>query len=118
AQTYSLAVRNMSTPTGCASLGEPAAYSFTAPRIEGTIASALGAQCYIFNRTLGEADDSYWLRTVRTSGTLSPRWRIFDPTGSQACSGSAGPNPYAPCVLQAAGQYIIVVDGESTGNTG
>ncbi len=116
--TYSMVVHRVTSPEGCISLGAPAAYSFTAPRINGTIGSALGAQCYTFNRSLGEADDSYWLRTLRTSGTLSPRWRIFDPSGSTACSGSSGPTNYSQCVLQAAGQYTVVVDGETNTATG
>ncbi len=118
AGTYSIVVHRVTSPEGCISLGTPAAYSFTAPRINGTIGSALGAQCYTFNRSLGEADDSYWLRTLRTSGTLSPRWRIFDPSGSTACSGSSGPTSYSQCVLQAAGQYTVVVDGETNTATG
>jgi len=118
AGTYSLVVHRVTSPEGCASLGAPAVYSFTAPRINGSIGSALGAQCYTFNRSLGEDDDSYWLRTFRTSGTLAPRWRIFDPSGSIACTGSSGPTNYSQCVLQAAGQYTVVVDGETNTATG
>ena len=117
-QTYSLVVHRVTSPEGCSSLGAPAAYSFTAPRIDGTISGALGAQCYTFNRSLGEADDTYWLRTIRTSGTLSPRWRIIDPSGQQACSGNSGPREYRACVLQAAGQYTVVVDSETNTATG
>ena len=62
--SYSLAVRRLTDPQGCSGVGEPAAWSFTAPALNGTISNALGAQCHTFSRAPGEADGTYWFRTL------------------------------------------------------
>src|SRR5262245_45446991 len=116
AWSYSVAVRRLTNPQGCASLGDPAVWSFTAPRINAAITEALGGRCYTFSRAAGEDDGAYWFRTVRTTGTLFPRWRLFGPSGAAQCSGTGG--DYSPCTLMASGQFTLVVDDSSLTETG
>ena len=106
--TYSLAVRRLTDPQGCSGVGGRRPGSFTAPALNGTISNALGAQCHTFSRAPGEADGTYWFRTLRTSGTLGPQWRVIGPSGNVECSGSTG---YQPCELKASGKFALVVDG-------
>lgn len=107
--TYSLAVRNLAAPQGCTELGAPDAFSFTATRVNGSLAGALRPNCYAFERTEAEGDGSYWIQTVRTSGTIDPVWRVYDETGALACNGNEGPYSRA-CNLRASGKLILVVD--------
>jgi hypothetical protein len=115
--SYALAVHRLTAPEGCTSLGDPAIWSFTAQRLNGSVDSALGAKCYTFTRAVGEEDGAYWIRTARTTGTVSPRWRIVGPTGIEQCVGYPGAS-YSPCRLQAAGTYAMVVDGGGATDTG
>jgi hypothetical protein len=105
---YSLAVRRLTNPQGCSSLGDPAVWSFTAPRLDGSVSGALDARCYTFKRPLGEPDGSYWLRAMRSSGTLGPEWQVYGPNGQRECRGYAA-EPENPCTLLAAGQFSLVV---------
>ncbi|HEX5927892.1 MAG TPA: hypothetical protein VFY48_00695 [Solirubrobacterales bacterium] len=107
--SYGLAVRRLTDPSGCASLGGPDTWSFTLPRTDGSVASSLDARCYTFTRAVGEADGSYWLRAVRTAGTLSPHWSVYGPSGSMECQGFAGGLENA-CQLLAFGQFTVVVE--------
>lgn len=114
---YSVAVRRLTSPQGCAPLGEPAVWSFTAPRLNDTIASPLGSRCYTFTRALTEPDGSYWFRAMRTSGALLPVWSVYGPNGQEECDGSSnGPND--ACRLLAAGQHALVVGDNSSSQTG
>ena len=116
--SYSLVARRLSDPQGCSSLGDPEVWSFTAPRLNGSIEGSLDAHCYTFSRESGEADGSYWFRTVRTSGSLSPYWHVYSPSGSQECSGyyySSGPDN---CRLLTSGQFALVVDDSSHQQSG
>ncbi len=115
--SYSLAVRRLTDPQGCSSaLGEPSSWSFASSRTNGSISGELGAQCYTFTRGEGEADGAYWFRTVRTSGTLEPRWRVYGTSGSSECSGSSY-GASSSCRLLASGQFVLVVD-DSAGRAG
>ncbi|GAB2568977.1 hypothetical protein [Kribbella endophytica] len=116
APAYTLAVRRVTNPQGCSPLGDPAAWSFTAPRINGSVSGALRATCYTFNRDQAEADGAYWFRTVRVSGTLSPSLRVYNPAGGQECSGSS--SDYQRCLLQEPGQHVLVVEDSSRTSTG
>ena len=100
--SYSLAARRLTNPQGCSSLGDPDVWSFTAPRLNGSLPGVLDVKCYTFSRAAGEADGSYWFRTVRTSGTLNPGWQVYGPAGSNQCSGSSG--DYERCQLLTSGQ--------------
>ena len=116
--SYSLVARRLSDPQGCSSLGDPEVWSFTAPRLNGSIEGSLDARCYTFSRESGEADGSYWFRAVRTSGSLSPYWHVYSPSGSQECSGyyySSGPDN---CRLLTSGQFVLVVDDSSHEQSG
>jgi hypothetical protein len=114
---YDLALRRLTDPQGCTSLGDPAVWSFTAPRTVGSISTGLGAHCYTFTRSEGEADDHYWLRIFHTSGTLDPRWTVYGPSGARECSGSSS-GPDSSCELRASGQFEIVVSDSSGTGTG
>ena len=114
--SYSLAVRRLNQPQGCSPLGEPAVWSFTAPRIDGSIDNPLEARCYTFSRGAGEEDGSYWLRALRTAGSLQPQWHVYGPSGDQECSGNHF--EYQRCQLLASGQYAVVVDDTSDTATG
>jgi hypothetical protein len=70
---YTVAVHRLTNPQGCTSLGAPDEWSFTAPRINGTIDTPLQTRCYTFTRAVGEADGDYWIRTARTAGAISPK---------------------------------------------
>ena len=115
--SYSLAVRRLTAPEGCTPLGEPGVWSFTSPRINGTVASELASRCYTFNRSLAEPDGSYWFRALRTSGTLTPRWEVFGPTGERECHGTTeGSEAY--CRLLASGQFSVIVRDDGGDQTG
>jgi hypothetical protein len=111
-----LGVRRVTNPQGCSSLGDPGVWSFTAPRLNGTISGTLAATCYTFNRAAAEPDGAYWFRSVRTSGTLNPTWRVYTPTGDQMCSGTSG--DYQRCALQDSGQHLLVIEDSSRTSTG
>jgi hypothetical protein len=111
--SYNLAVRDVSDPQGCsAALGDPGEWSFTKARTNGSISGTLGAQCYTFDRAEGEADGTYWFRTVRTAGNFGPQWTVYGPSGSQECSGSDNSFGVIPCLLRASGKYTLVVDDQ------
>ena len=114
--SYSVAARRLSNPQGCSSLGAPAAWSFTASRINGSIDAVLDARCYTFSREAGEEDGAYWFRALRTAGTLNARWRVYGPSGSLECSGYGG--EYQRCQLLASGQFVLIVDDQDGANTG
>jgi len=114
---YSLAVRRLNEPSGCVPLGAPEVFSFTSPRLNGTIAAPLEARCYTFSRGLEEADGSFWIRALRTSGNIEPRWTVFGPGGARECTGTV-PAPNAPCNLLAAGDYTLVVEDTAVSRTG
>jgi hypothetical protein len=115
--SYQLAVRRLTSPQGCSSLGEPGDWSFPAPRINGSSGTPLEAQCLTFTRAAGEADGNYWFRTVRTSGDIQPYWTVYGPSGSEECSGSYG-GPEGSCKLLASGKFALVVSDQSTTQTG
>ena len=115
--TYSLAVRRLNQPEGCTPLGAPGAFSFTAPRLNGTISASLDARCYTFSRGPEEADGSFWFRSMRTSGNFEPRWTVFGPGGGRECTGAV-PTPNYPCRLLAAGDYTLVVEDSNLSRTG
>ena len=115
--SYSLAARRLTNPQGCSSLGDPDVWSFTAPRLNGSLPGVLDAKCYTFSRAAGEADGSDWFRTVRTSGTLNPGWQVYGPAGSNQCSGSSG-GDYQRCQLLTSGQFALVVEDQNDTNTG
>lgn len=115
--SYSFGVRRLTSPQGCAPLGEPAVWSFSALRLNGTIASSLGSRCYTFSRSLTEPDGTYWFRTIRTSGALSPVWSLYGPSGERECDGS-GSGPSDSCRLLAAGHYSLVVGDSSSSQIG
>lgn len=114
--SYALAARRLDDPQGCSPLGEPSSWSFDSARTDGSLAEPLAARCYTFSRTLGEADGNYWFRAVRTGGSLSPTWRVYDPSGGEECSGSSS-NLENHCSLLGYGQFALVV-GESGGGFG
>ncbi|HEU5104685.1 MAG TPA: hypothetical protein VFU11_02465 [Solirubrobacterales bacterium] len=114
--SYSLAVRRLTSPTGCSSLGAPAVWSFESPRLNGTIGGTLAARCYTFTRAEGEEDGAYWFRAARSSGTLTPRWAVYGPTGARECGGETWNE--VRCPLQAEGQYIFLVADSSGENSG
>lgn len=114
--SYSIAARRLTNPQGCSALGEPTSFSFTAPRLDGSIDGVLATKCYTFSRAVGDADGAYWFRAIRTSGTMTARWRVHGPSGSQECAGSGG--DYQRCSLLASGQFALVVDDQSDTNTG
>jgi hypothetical protein len=109
--SYSLTARRLNNPQGCSSLGAPAAWSFTTPRKNGMIEGPLDAECFTFDRGLGEPDSSYWFRTVRTSGAFTPNWSIYGPSGARECTGSN--NGPEGCTLLATGQFAFVVEAGS-----
>jgi hypothetical protein len=115
--SYSLALHKLTEPQGCTALGAPGAWSFTAPRTIGSISTGLGQHCYTFTRSEGEADARYWLRAFHTSGTISPEWTVYGPSGSRECSGNT-PNVESFCELRASGQFAVVVGDSSGGDTG
>ncbi|HEV7771681.1 MAG TPA: hypothetical protein VGO48_00180 [Conexibacter sp.] len=114
--SYTLAARRLTDPDGCTPLGDPAVWSFTAPRVNGAISGGLDARCYAFTRTLAEGDGSYWFQSVRSAGTLQPQWRVFDPSGAQACQRSSP--GFTTCPLLAEGQHIVVIDDGGQTQTG
>lgn len=114
--SYSLAARRLREPQGCVPLGAPDVWSFTSPRVNGSIAGALQARCYSFTRGLGEADGAYWFRAVRVSGTLQPRWRVYAEDGTRQCSGNT--TDLTRCDLLTSGEHIVVVDGETPAGQG
>lgn len=116
---YSLGVRRLTDPEGCSSLGDPAVWSFSAPRKNGTIGNGLGTGCYTFDRAEGEEDGTYWFRALRTAGNLQPVWSVFGPSGAEECSTTYVTEPDQSCRLLGSGQYAIVVsdqNGEGTGS--
>jgi hypothetical protein len=113
--SYTLAVRRLESPQGCSALGAPAAWSFAAPRLNGSIDDSLDARCYTFTRAAGEADGAYWFRAIRSAGTFTPRWRVIGPSGSTECSGTGG---FERCPLLAAGQFALIVDDYDGRDTG
>lgn len=114
--SYSVAVRRLTNPQGCVPLGAPDVWSFTAPRVNGTIDASARARCYTFTREPGEEDGAYWFRSVRTAGNVSPRWRVYGPTGAQECNGSL--SPYQPCTLLAGGTFVLVVEASGGDQNG
>lgn len=115
---YSLSVRRLTNPSGCAPLGEPGAWSFASARLNGSVGETLQARCYTFNRSVDEEDGSYWFRTARSAGTLAPYWSVYGPSGSQECEGSNSTVDQS-CRLLADGQYVFLVadnNGEKTGS--
>ena len=115
--SYSLAARRLTNPQGCASLGDPAVWSFTAPRLNGSIESALASRCSTFTRSIDDPDGRYWFRSIRTSGALSPAWNVYGPNGQKECSGSSS-DPQSSCLLLAAGQFAFVVGDSGKSQTG
>jgi hypothetical protein len=116
--TYSLSVRRLTDPSGCAQLGEPSVWSFASGRLNGSVAETLQARCYTFERGIDEGDGSYWFRTARSAGTLAPYWSVYGPSGSQECEGGNSTIDQS-CRLLADGQYIFLVadnSGEKTGS--
>jgi hypothetical protein len=111
---YDLALRRLTNPQGCQPLGEPAVWSFGAPRLTGLIGPILGARCYTFTRQEGESDSRYWIRSLRTAGTIDPSWNVYEPSGALECSGASGP-PESSCGLQGSGTHTLVVE-DSSGN--
>jgi hypothetical protein len=116
--SYSLAIRRLTKPQGCASLGDPGVWSYASPRLNGSIVGELDTRCYTFSRDPNEEDGVYWFRTARSSGTLTPRWAVFGPSGSKECEG--GENGLENrCRLLASGQYVFAVfdaGGEKSGS--
>jgi hypothetical protein len=115
--SYSAVVRRLTNPQGCSSLGSPGDWSFTSPRIDGSIDGALDSQCFTFSRSQGEADGLYWLRTVRAAGDFQPVWTVYGPTGSEECNGSSG-GVESGCKLLASGQFALVVRDQGGDRTG
>lgn len=116
--SYSTAVRRMSEPEGCTPLEDPSIWSFTGPRVNGSIQGDLDSHCYTFSRDVSDPDGEYWFRTIRSSGTVNPRWRVYGPTGQEECRGS-NESPEGRCRLLAAGQFALVVEdsnGDQSGN--
>lgn len=117
--SYLLAARRLTDPQGCSSgLDDPGNWSFSAPRLNGSVAATLGAQCFTFHRAPGDNDGSYWLRAVRSAGNLSPQWSLYGPSGARECGGFNG-SPGGACRLLASGTYTVVIgdsNGEATGS--
>jgi hypothetical protein len=114
---YSLAVRKLADPEGCASLGAPGAWSFASAALVGSIESSLGARCYTFTRKQGEADGAYWFQSIRTTGLLQPQWHVYDPSGALVCGGGPGVDVES-CAIQEFGQFAVVVEDSSQAQTG
>jgi hypothetical protein len=116
--SYALAVRRLTSPQGCTPLATPGAWSYTAPRLDGTLNGPLDARCYTFTRQPGENDGAYWIRAARSSGGLYPTWQVFGPSGGVECTeGSFW--PALPCELLSTGQFAFVVrpgSGEGAGS--
>ena len=115
--SYSLVSRRLTSPQGCSSIGDPPSWSFASPRTDGSVDSAFDARCFTFSRTLGEADGSYWFRSVRTGGTVDPRWSVYGPSGARECQGSSG-GLESRCQLLAIGQFAFVVTANTATQTG
>lgn len=113
---YSLAVRKLNSPQGCTALTVPSAWSYTSPRILGNLDAALDADCFTFTREAGESDGSYWFKSLRTSGSNTPRWTVYGPEGLTECSGTNG--SVARCQLVDAGKYAFVVRDSAATGTG
>src|SRR5262249_26277778 len=116
-RSYSVVVRRLSRPVGCSPLGDPAVWSFTAPRLNGSVDSALGANCYTFSRAAGGGGGSYWFLVARTAGAVAPRWRVLGPSASVECTGFAA-DDFQRCPLLASGQFTLVVDDQGGSATG
>jgi hypothetical protein len=113
---YTVALRRVTAPAGCQSLGAPASLSYTAARIEGVVSASAPQQCFTFMRGAAEGDGAYDLRTERLSGTATPEWQVYGPDGHRECAGSTGVN--YPCALRATGPHTIVAGSSSLSATG
>jgi len=85
--------------------------------LTGTISALAEIDTYTF--TVG-VDDKVKVRMTRTSETLRPRIRIYNPTGEQVC-GEAYGNPTVEidsCKLVSAGTYTLLADDTYVTNTG
>lgn len=121
---YSLAVRRVSLPVGCESLGAPAIWSFTSPVLRGTIDTPLRARCYTFSRATSDTARA-WLRTLRVpgNGAVAPRWRAYSPTGARVCEDAGFIGGFSfffndVCRFDAVGDYLAVVEDETGEETG
>ena len=85
--------------------------------IVGGIERLADAQTYTF---VASVDDTVQFRMTRTSQTLRPRMRVFNPSGDQVCYDDSG-NPISwidKCRLATTGTYTLLVDDTFSGNIG
>ncbi len=76
--------------------------------IIGTINPVLEVDRYVFS---GDADDRVLVRMVRTSGDLSPQFRVYHPDGTSLCSSLVTNSALVErdCALDVSGTYSILV---------
>ena len=73
-----------------------AAWSFTAPRINGSI-DAMLERAATPSRARPATRMAPMVPNVRTAGTLIARWRVYGPSGSLECSGYGGEYQAVSC---------------------
>jgi len=85
--------------------------------IIGTINSVLEVDRYVFS---GDADDRVLVRLVRTSGDLSPQFRVYHPDGTSLCSSLVTNSALVEreCGLAVSGTYSILVSDQVGTQTG
>jgi large repetitive protein len=96
--TYSIAVQNVNSPTGCGSL------TVGGSTDSGSLAAAAQIDCYTFTGTSGEHVDT---NMTRTSGSFTVWQELVRPNGTTIC----GPTTSADqtCTLDVSGTYTLIV---------
>lgn len=101
---YRLQVQRLNNPIGVTAL--PYGEQLTA-----AIDPAAEMDTYTFN---GEVDETIVVRMHRTSNTLQPWFRLYDPKGNFVCQGFAERFVETACDLKMAGRYTLVTADASS----
>jgi len=96
--TFSIAVQNVNSPTGCGSL------TVGGSADSGSLTAAAQIDCYTFTGTAGEHVDT---NMTRTSGSFTVWQELVRPNGTTIC----GPTSSADqtCTLDVSGTYTLIV---------